>query len=108
MRKLALLLFGLCLLSCNGKAQKKVVPIHDTIAVVSHANCDSLQAILSSYKAQIDSLNKVIKSKDSISSKDFTYGFKYERIKYYYNICEKRPANKKYFYGWVRRVLKSK
>lgn len=111
MRKVAFIILSLCLTACN--AQTRHVQSHDYIVVNKHAYCDSvtidsLRLVLSSYKAQIDSLNKVIAQPKKVSQNEFTYGFKYERIKYYYNICQKRPANKKYFYGWVSRVIKSK
>lgn len=30
---------------------------------------------------------------------------KIEKIKYYISITENRPANKKFFYGWIKRTM---
>lgn len=30
---------------------------------------------------------------------------KIEKIKYYISITENRPANRKFFYGWIRRTI---
>lgn len=44
--------------------------------------------------------------KTTISERDYFNARKVEKIKYYVNICERRPRNKKFFFGWVKRTLK--
>lgn len=44
------------------------------------------------------------------SLKNIPYGVyinarRIEKIKYYISICEKRPSNKKFFYGWIKRTM---
>lgn len=46
-----------------------------------------------------------LKAINSISAEKFIPLFKIKKIEYYIKICEKYPKNKKFFYGWVRRVM---
>ena len=37
---------------------------------------------------------------------DFDARFRLARIRKYVAICDMRPANKKYFFGWIKRAIK--
>lgn len=63
-----------------------------------------------------DSVNKIVPDTVFLTSHftdtikiDTEGGFKaklqVERIKHYVNISEARPANKKFFFGWVKRTV---
>lgn len=50
------------------------------------------------------------KSIEAINSKDpamFLATFALAKIERYIEICKKRPTNRKYFFGWVRRTLEA-
>jgi len=46
-----------------------------------------------------------LKAINLISTEKFIPLFKIKRIKRYIDICERKPDNKKFFYGWIRRVI---
>lgn len=48
---------------------------------------------------------KIELSTKKMSVNEFEASFKLARIERYVRICEKRPTNKKYFFGWVRRTI---
>lgn len=71
----------------------------DTIKVIDQVEADSLALCL--FQAR-DSLHLY---RDSISYEDFLNARRVEKIKYYISICEKKPTNKKFFYGWIKRTM---
>lgn len=64
-------------------------------------------------KIKIDSLVKCLKQaqdsicfyRDSIKYNDYINARRIQKVKYYLNICEKKPSNKKFFYGWIKRTM---
>ena len=43
--------------------------------------------------------------RDTIEYQNYINARRIEKIKYYINICNKRSANKKYFFGWIKRTM---
>lgn len=43
--------------------------------------------------------------RDSLSYANYSNARRIEKVKYYIKICEKRSANKKYFFGWIKRIM---
>jgi len=40
-----------------------------------------------------------------ISEDEYMNSRRVEKIKYYIRITERRPANKKFFFGWIKRTV---
>ena len=84
------LLIALCslLFACTEKEQppfQTIIPIPDTVYVVTRDTIrDTIQVIPQEY---------------------LEYKLIVLNVKHYIDITEKRPANKKYFYGWIRRAV---
>jgi hypothetical protein len=59
--------------------------------------CDSLSK---ANKALSDSIYKAV-----FSVKIFDDRFKLAKIRRYIDICDKKPSNKVYFFGWIKRTM---
>lgn len=98
-----LLLVVLCIpfmAQCNNSAPvEKIVyvPTPDSIAI------NELILLKEELRKTKDSLRII--NNDTINGELFVAKYKLERIRYYRDICVKRPTNKKFFMGWVNRVL---
>ena len=60
---------------------------------------------------QMDSLQKVIRGYvhkvDTLDHKLYMANKQIETVKFYIKICQKKPSNKKFFYGWItQRAIK--
>lgn len=81
----------------------------DTVTIYDESRIDSLSKII---KHQADSIRLLQDSvnfyKDTLQWENYANYInarRIEKVKYYITICEKRPANKKYFFGWIRRAV---
>jgi hypothetical protein len=56
-----------------------------------------------------DSITKLSKMQTKsgvfMTAQQFIDLYKYESIHKYYRLCEKKPSNRKFFYGWVSRTI---
>jgi hypothetical protein len=102
---IVLMLIGM-MLSCktvNKICEKDTIYVErhsiDTLIRVDSARVDSIENLLNKYK---DSLKFY---KDSIEYDSYINARRIEKIKYYISICEKKTSNKKFFYGWIKRVM---
>lgn len=123
MKRMLILLMPILMLSCKGQTQESsftdgVKYGIDTMQKVAQPLIDSatLQSkrIIESYdlknkifndsisllKRQVDSLQKVIRYSDYRNGRIVT------KIQYYIDITDRRPANKKYFFGWTKRAMR--
>lgn len=56
-------------------------------------------------KQLISAQDSVKMYRDSIYYADYINARRIEKIKYYIKICDKRSKNKKYFFGWIKRIM---
>lgn len=78
----------------------------DTVVVVDSMKIDSLFNILKSTQDSLQTMkDSVIFYRDTILYENYINARRIEKIKYYIDICEKRSANKKYFFGWTKRAI---
>ena len=77
-----------------------------TIYIVDYSRRDSLANLL---KLTQDSLRQardsVVFYRDTIKYEDYINARRIEKIKYYISICNKKPSNKKFFFGWINRAI---
>jgi hypothetical protein len=81
---------------------------HDTIyvPVVDSSEVLRLQETIKNNASIVSSLMDSIKYyRDSTTTANYMNARKIEKIKYYINITEKKPTNKKFFYGWIKRTM---
>jgi len=81
----------------------------------SYQRIDSMEARQTSLQEKYEDLRDSLKIyRDSITvlnyaprmtKQHFQDLYKYEAIKHKFHICKRRPTNKKYLYGWIRRIL---
>lgn len=58
-----------------------------------------LEADVAYWKGIVDS------TRGTIPYDEYMNARRIEKIRYYLRICEKRAANKKFFYGWIKRTM---
>lgn len=98
-----LFLIFLCILGCPSKKQLvnnnccDTVIIRDTVK--DEINIQQLEQYIQQLEDSITKLNTTILYETYINAR------RIEKIKYYIDICEKKPNNKKYFYGWIKRTM---
>ena len=77
-----------------------------TIYIVDYSRRDSLAKLL---KLTQDSLRQaqdsIVYYRDTIKYEDYINARRIEKIKYYISICNKKPSNKKFFFGWINRAI---
>lgn len=110
-------IFALLAISCNcsrgslrgvNKEPDSIAEISrpDTVYVSNMRGIDSLNKELQKTR---DSLRVVKDSmtyyRDTIEYQNYINARRIEKIKYYISICDKRSANKKYFFGWIKRTI---
>lgn len=93
----------LLITNCNVKEAVEIPTTPDTVYVevpiLNQERIKELEADVKYWKNVVDSINTVIPYDDFINAR------RAEKIKYYINICEKNPSNKKFFFGWVKRTM---
>lgn len=109
MKKLLfLVILALLIISCScsrgnlhhDSSEPDAMPFRvDTIMIEDSVKIDSLNRLLDTV---CDSL---IFYRDTILYDNYINARRIEKIKYYINICEKKPTNKKYFFGWIKRAV---
>ncbi len=76
------------------------------VNVVDSSEIISLRAQLETANQQISLLQDSVKFyRDSTEYENYINARRIEKIKYYIKITENRSANKKYFFGWIRRTM---
>ena len=97
------------MISCKPSVQKTVEPViqvPDTVyvkvPVINQERIKELESDVQFWKHQVDSLNTTIPYEDYMNAR------RMEKVKYYISICEKKPSNKKFFYGWIKRTMSEK
>jgi len=109
MRTIFLCLLTTLMISCEPSVQKTVEPViqvPDTVyvevPVINQERIKELESDVQFWKHQVDSLNTTILYEDYMNAR------RMEKVKYYISICEKKPSNKKFFYGWIKRTMSEK
>jgi len=109
MRTLFICLLTALMVSCGTKGQSPSEPVQvmpDTVYVevptLNEERMKELEADVQFWKHQVDSLNTTIPYEDYMNAR------RMEKVKYYISICEKKPSNKKFFYGWIKRTMSEK
>jgi hypothetical protein len=93
------LFVGLYIFRPNSVEPKiKEITIHDTIYDTKMV--DSLQLYIQDLTTELAQKNSYISEREQQAL------VRIEQIKYYISICEKRPQNKTFFFGWVKRAVK--
>lgn len=78
----------------------------DTVHVIDSVKMDSMFNILRSTQDSLQTMkDSVIFYRDTILYGNYINARRIEKIKYYIDICDKRSANKKYFFGWIKRAI---
>lgn len=78
----------------------------ETICIENTTKLDSVFKVLKEKQDSIDMLrDSMVYYRDTTEYINYINARRIEKIKYYINICEKRPANKQYFFGWIRRTM---
>ncbi len=97
-----LLILVIALASCNSvKTVEIEVPVYDTV-YLEIEDVDKvlvLEADVRYWRDSVYHLNSTIPLDVYFNAR------KIEKIKYYISITENRPANKKFFYGWIKRTM---
>ena len=109
MRTIFLCLLTALMISCKSSVQKTVEPViqvPDTVyvevPVINQERIKELESDVQFWKHKVDSLNTTIPYEDYMNAR------RMEKVKYYISICEKKPSNKKFFYGWIKRTMSEK
>ena len=99
-------LFAALLLSCGSKSGQVVeVPnyITDTVYVenagLNDERIKELEADVLYWKGKYE------EEINTIPLDVYMNARKVEKSKYYIQICERNPKNKKFFFGWIRRTM---
>lgn len=71
----------------------------DTVMIIDRGTADSLAECLSKARDSISFY------RDSISYQYYINARRIEKIKYYISICDKKPTNKQFFFGWIKRTM---
>ena len=71
----------------------------DTITIIDRSVADSLSICLARAR------DSVSLYRDSIPYQDYINARRIEKIKYYISICDKKPTNKQFFFGWIKRTM---
>ena len=61
------------------------------------------RTIIDSTQKKIDSLIHIT---DSLKSEVFLSKYKLKQVQFYIDLCNKKPSQKKFFFGWVTRAVK--
>lgn len=78
----------------------------ETIRIENTTKLDSVFKVLKEKQDSIDMLrDSMVYYRDTTEYINYINARRIEKIKYYISICEKRPANKQYFFGWIRRTM---
>ncbi len=73
----------------------------DTIRMATQSPRDTI-LIHDTVEVQCDSLENVIRD---LNTELFINRFKVERVKYYLNICKRRPTQRKFLMSWIDRSI---
>lgn len=93
----------------NKQHDSIAVPLkHDTVKIYI-SDSEYIDSLFNELKKVQDSL-KITKDsmtyyRDTIEYQNYINARRIEKIKYYINICDRRSANKKYFFGWIKRTM---
>lgn len=98
-----LFLIFLCILGCPSKKQFANVDYCDTIVIRDTVKDETIIQQLEQYIQQLE--DSITKLNTTIPYETYINARRIEKIKYYIDICEKNPNNKKYFYGWIKRTM---
>ena len=113
MRKILLVFIGFILLIGCIKSKEKI-PLKEIIHKDS-ISINEYESLLSDYY-MLDSINKdsikilrntidTLKAKPIMSEEQFLKIYKYESLYKYYKIVMNNPSQKKFFWGWSKRVF---
>jgi len=108
------ILFVSLMISCRFIPLSTAHPsIHDTImvkvSVPDSAAIKSLELAVYERDIKIQALNDSIYFyKMRTQKQDYKNAFALNQIEFYVSICNSRPVNKKYFFGWVKRALSNR
>lgn len=86
-----------CIALCKRKPAEKKVFFETVISILNTPVAGTVQL---SYN-QPDSCSYYKEEIKTIKHKIYMANKQLNTVKYYVKICEKRPTNKKFFYGWV-------
>lgn len=123
MKRIILVLSIPLLFSC-GVSKSDFQKTQDSL-VICQSQCDSLslkyESLLLSHKVllniavnyadTIDQLHDsidVLHTRQVLTEDNFIEIYKYKRLEKYYNICQRRPSQWKYYKGWSTRVFELK
>lgn len=94
-----IMLFIVCLASCQQKQIKMQPCLTDTIYV--HDTIINAQFLEHSPIPTIDKDYLI----DSLKTKLTVVGFKIERVRYYLKICQRKPSQTKFLVSWINRAI---
>jgi hypothetical protein len=95
--------------TASTKDSLKFIAFQDSMKILNTSLVDKTNTV----KSLTDSIEKLQAKVDSLSKIGTTIEFenyiakkKLVRIKYYIKICDNKPSNKKFFFGWVKRTIR--
>lgn len=85
------------------------VPLKPDTMKMYISNSEYIDSLFNELRNVQDSL-KITKDsmayyRDTIEYQNYINARRIEKIKYYIEICNRRSANKKYFFGWIKRTM---
>lgn len=75
------------------------------LSVSCHPNPKPIINTIPSTIVVCDSVNYYKHQNDSLKTSLFLYKYRVEQVKFYINLCEKKPSQKVFLLGWVKRAV---
>lgn len=93
----------------NKQPDSIVAPLKPDTVKIYVFNSERIDSLFKELRNVQDSLkiakDSMVYYRDTIEYQNYINARRIEKIKYYINICDKRSANKKYFFGWIKRTM---
>lgn len=111
MKYLMILFLSIIMVSCSSQVQPTVKYIEPIKTIPQELGqrvfeCDSTLTILEIRIVQLqDSLKLYQLKNDTLKTQLFLSNYKIEKVRFYLNICLKKPSNDKFLKGWIRRAI---
>ena len=77
----------------------------DSVVVHNKEYVDPYQEISRLQKENKELKDSLKLYQSTITEEQYMNSRRIEKIRYYVHITERRPANKKFFFGWIKRTL---
>lgn len=93
----------------NRQPDSIAVPLKPDTVKMCVSDSEYIDSLFKELRNVQDSLkitkDSMVYYRDTIEYQNYINARRIEKIKYYINICDRRSANKKYFFGWIKRTM---